>query len=601
MRGTERLPLAFVLCFAAAMFLPGVNWGLPSRAADPYLFGDRPVWTGQEILALTGGWGGDAQVGADVDRNPLAGRDATIVLNDTDAKRAEIVQRYRIQSNQPDEHITFRALSRIRPGQLQFDPGLYQYGGLWTYPVGGLLKAAAVLGLVEVRSDVAFYLERPEEFGRFYVVARLYSAAWGLVAVWAVFRLAMRLTGRAWVAAAGAACFAAMPVVVNMAHEAKPHLPGLALMLLTVLAACRFVESGNARWAWAAGALAGAAFGMVISSLVIFSVLPVMALLRPGTWRERARVAGLAAVIGFAVYAVTNPYVPINAIRNRALLTSNLGTSTAMYDIGASGGALANAVNLIVEGTSVPAAVGVVALALWCAMARGRPGEGGAAMLRGMLLPPTHVVCLLGVPALLVGVQFVALADGKPGEYGRFALLPDTALLLAAVTGVARLPWRRGAAAALGLLFVFTAGSGGVYLAKFVADAGSMTTRFAEAQRLAELNTAGASRLLIAAEPAPYCLPPVNVFEWRIELAPRGQALPGDAAPRADVFVRAVDRLPPGVPAGFERLPPAVTGRLPRHAPISWASKPFEVLVNPDRAPSQGGAPVVGPRPARGD
>lgn len=580
---SERLTLVACLAFAAAVFLPGINWGLPSRAVDPYLFGDRPAWTGQEILALTGGWGGDdAARGADVDRNPLAGRDQPILLNDTDAQRAEIVQRYRIQSNQPDEHITFRALSRIRPGQFQFDPGLYQYGGLWTYPVGAMLKLGWRLGLVDVRADVAYYLDHPEAFGRFYVVARLYSALWGLVATWAVFRLAERMGGSTLAAAAGAACFAAMPVVVNMAHEAKPHLPGLALMLLTVLAACRYVESGNRRWAWAAAALAGAAFGMVVSSLVIFSVLPVMALLRPGAWRERVRLTVVPTCLGLLVYAITNPYVPINAVRNRALLTSNLGTSTAMYEVGAGGGALANAVNLMVAGTSpLLAAAGLLALALWGVLIR--PDDMGKEISRAPMFPPAHVVCLVGVPALLVAVQFVALGQGKPGEYGRFALLPDAMLALAGVAGAARLPSRRARVAVLGLLFVSTASFGAVYLDKFIADARPHTTRLAEAARLAELNSAGASRLLVTAEPAPYCLPPVNVFAWEIELAPRGRSVTGDVAPRADVIVRAVDRQLADVPPGFERLKPERAGFLGSfHASISWAAKPFEVFVKRD-------------------
>lgn len=592
----QRILLAVVLCCAAAGFLLGIDWGLPSRAADPYLFGDRPVWTGQQILALTGGWGGDTGIGADVDPNPLTGRDRTIVVNETDAQRAEIVQRYRIQSHQPDEHITFRALARIKPGKLQFDPGLYQYGGLWVYPVGALLKLAEIVKFVELEPDVAFYLDKPEAFGRFYVVARLYSAACGVVATWAAFCLARRLAGCGWAGLGGAACFAAMPVVVNMAHEAKPHLPGLALMLLTVLAACRYVESGNPRWAWAAGALAGAAFGMVISSLVIFCVLPLMALLRPAAWRERVRVTIVAACLGLIVYAITNPYVPINAVRNPALLRSNLGTSTAMYDVGASGGGLANAVNLIAAGTSpLLVSAGVLALALWGLLAR--PRDGGEEMLRALMLPPVHVILLLAAPALLVTVQFVALAQGKPGEYGRFALLPDTVLMIAAVAGVARLPSRRVASGGLCVLFVTTAACGAVYLAKFIDDRGPATTRLAEAERLRDLHARGARDLFIVAEPAPYCLPPVNVFDWRIELAPRGAPPTGEVLAGADAFVRAVDRPSADEPGGFVRLPPVPSGPADRWAaPISWAAKPFEILVQ-ETSPAVGDASLSGDEP----
>ena len=171
-------PVALVL--AGAWFVVAINWGLPSRRADAFLFGDATkAWTGKEIVDLAGAWTDDPNRGADVDLNPVTSRTQPVVLNATDAQRAEIVRRYRLFSYQPDEMITFRALSQMRPGERKLDPKLYQYGGLWVYPVGALLKAASVLRLVRVQSDLAYYLDHPEEFAKFYVVARLYAAMWG--------------------------------------------------------------------------------------------------------------------------------------------------------------------------------------------------------------------------------------------------------------------------------------------------------------------------------------------------------------------------------------------------------------------------------------
>src|SRR5687767_5920354 len=105
------LTLTAVLLASAFMFLLGITWGLPSRAVDPYLFGDEPVWSGEKIAALAPS-DNDA-LGADVDANPLGRRDRPVVLNATDPQRAEIIRRYRLFSYQPDEMITFRSLSRI--------------------------------------------------------------------------------------------------------------------------------------------------------------------------------------------------------------------------------------------------------------------------------------------------------------------------------------------------------------------------------------------------------------------------------------------------------------------------------------------------------
>ena len=85
----RRVILAALIFVAACVFLIGINWGLPSRAIDKYLFGDEPVWSGEKILSLAPT--DENELGADVDANPLAKKTYPIVLNDTDEKRAEII------------------------------------------------------------------------------------------------------------------------------------------------------------------------------------------------------------------------------------------------------------------------------------------------------------------------------------------------------------------------------------------------------------------------------------------------------------------------------------------------------------------------------
>src|SRR5579884_2110902 len=180
------MPLLILLPAAAVVFFWGVGWGLPSRRVDPFLFGDHRVWSGAQLLQLAGPTE-DPQRGADVATHRIDVRDRPVVVNETDEQRARIVRRYRLMSHQPDEWNTLKALSEMKPGQRNFDPKLYQYGGLWVYGVGAMLKAAGLAGLITVRSDMTYYLDHPEAIGRFYVLARTYSALWGLVGVAAVY------------------------------------------------------------------------------------------------------------------------------------------------------------------------------------------------------------------------------------------------------------------------------------------------------------------------------------------------------------------------------------------------------------------------------
>ena len=549
-RSAPRSALGIVLLLAIPPLIWGQTWGLPSRASDPFLFGAQIPWPGAKILALAGGWQPDPTRGADVAAHPLDQRRRAVIINDTDEKRAKILLRYRLYSNQPDEMITFRALAGMRPGtgpRGGLDPQMYQYGGLWIYPVGVLLK----LSPVTIRRDISFYLDHPEAFGRFYVVARLYSAFWGWVGVGIVFLIVRRICGGWGFPMAAAGLFSLLPVVVDLSHEAKPHLAGAVLTLAAALAGSIYVETGRPGAAWLAGALCGAATGMVLSAYACFLILAAIVLLR----RPALATAIKATALGVAVYFLTNPYVAINLICNREVLRSNLGNSAAMYQAGASGSALGGAMMLIGCGAGVVVAIGGV-------IGAGLLGFRAVKMRRSTQFPEVRrrsMGVLLAVPAIWIFIQFVAFANGKPGEYGRFGLYVDIVLAIEAVVAIQTFA-RQAALRALLLIVVLESSALSVaqYLAGFASDASASSTRLITAARLAELNHDGEQRLVVADEPAPYCLPPVDLFTWQIELVGRGESI-AESATHDNVSVQPVEQF------GWNATP------------LSWAAKRFEI------------------------
>lgn len=551
----EGLPICGLLLIAAAVFLCGINWGLPSRAADPFLFGNRKPWTGRQIVYLAGGWDENPDLGADVALHPLNHRDQPQVVNDSYAQKARIVRRYRLASYQPDEISTLRALAGMNPRKGRLDPRLYQYGGLWIYPVGGMLGISSKLGFIQLRPDVAWYMDHPEAFGRFYIVARLYAALWALAGVLAVYLLIRRVTGgRVW-PAVGALCYILLPVVVNMAHEAKPHLPGAVLMLWAIWMGARYVETGRRRDALGAGALCGAAFGMVLSSLPIFCILPIMALLRRGKPRDKWMICGLAVLLGVAVYCLTNPYIPINLLHNRKVLHSSFANNRAMYHPRLSANAIVTTGWLLGAGTSpVLAILGAVGALALGARAIGKRADHSPAEVRRRAAG-----LLLAAPALGVLAQCLLVATGKPGEFGRFMLLADIFLAFEAVVATATFVPRASGRAIVAVVMVVSTGVAGLlYVRGFVRDSRPVTGRILEARRLRALNEVGFDTLAIFAEPAPYCMPPVDLFRWEMTLLPKGSA-PGDGMKLAEVSIQSADA--------------------PSPTPISWADKPFDLRV----------------------
>jgi hypothetical protein len=198
-------------------------------------------------------------------------------------------------------------------------------------------------------------------------------------------------------------------------------------------------------------------------------------------------------------------------------------------------GGVGNALRLVVEGASPVIVIGGVLCLAASLATRGRrrnslddsPGRG-------------HAAWLLFAPALLVTIQFVLLANGKPPEYARFGLLPDTVLLVATFTGIARLrtPGPRTILAAATTILLL--GFAFPYVRAFVRDAGTENTRSFAARMIRDR---GPATVYVTAEPAPYCLPPVDLFRTRLLLSHEG----------------------PTVRVTPERS----------RAPVSWADTPF--------------------------
>jgi hypothetical protein len=220
-----------------------------------------------------------------------------------------------------------------------------------------------------------------------------------------------------------------------------------------------------------------------------------------------------------------------------------------------------------------------VAAAIW-GIALLRRGEPQAAAPGGR----RTLWILLAVPAGLVLLQFLALAAGKPGEYGRFAIFPDIVLGIAAITAAAR-AMRSGAARALviSMLVLATVKAGLAYEQGFLRDTLPYTSRLKAAARIQMLVDEGRTRVATWAEPAPYEMPPVDLFRTRLLL------LPVDYEPKprqwpAGVIVRAEDAVPAqalGWAAGAERL----STQDGRPARISWADKPIVIYAAPAAQP----------------
>lgn len=600
-----------------------IGWGLPDRQRDELLFGGQPTWEAQRYPA-----GRAAQQrrerpgGADTDLDPLAAPDRIVDLTSDeprleelrlryaalapldvagsslplpvallrpailsacyfaeqsaieDAARGAILLRYRLYSRQPDEMITFMALQRMRPRELDFDPRLYQYGGAYVYLVGVAAALSAALGFTKLTADVGVYLTHPELFARFYLVARLITLVFAGLLLLGVSRLAGRAAGRpaGWIAAL---LLAVSPVFISGTLEAKPHVPSACLLVWATLSAMDFYARGQWRDARRLGWQAGGASALVLTGWAGLLILPVL------YWATRRRHASagrsilISAGLAIGIYVATNPYPIFNALLDRAALASNIANSTAMYRIENFPAGALRVGTLLVESVG---AGGLLA---------------GLAALPALIVRQRAALAVAAVPGVALLVLCAAIGAGKPAEFARFLVLPVALLCVAGAAAVTALWVRQKLLGAAVMLLVLLLMPTYAYVRSFAVDAWSREESRWAAGRYLRDHVPPHEPVGLVQEPAPYSVPPLDWTRRSVCLLPRTsppqsehRRLPlwvvltaDDETSQAGAWWRPYYELVARFPAAGERP-----------SPITWANKPVFVYRRPQ---GSGGAPVV--------
>lgn len=342
----------------------------------------------------------------------------------------------------------------------------------------------------------------------------------------------------------------------------------------------------------------GAAVGMVLSSGPILVLVPVVAWMQVVGSDAATRQGGQAvrrsdavqsrisylkshmrlwflrtiagSLLAVAVYIVTNPYVVINAFVNREVLASNFGNSLGMYEIARVGEGFLRVLELTVEGATLPIVVlGFAALAI-------------AIFRRDRIAIP------LIVAAGVFFLQFVLIGAGKPAEYGRFGIFPNTALAIGTAILLTR-RWTRFKVNWVPAVFVtaWVAVMGGRYAFNFWVDTTVESTRIRayEVIRGKEYFNHIPPELFdfpravyVLSDPAPYCCPPIPFNQTKVLLyGSEARALPdaGTSIP-APAFVRPIESAMwfPWSRWNYREVKEPSSLKV---TPISWANKPFRI------------------------
>ena len=416
--------------------------------------------------------------------------------------------------NSDEPHVVNIAVS-FGSGSLR--PYSFKYPALWPTLLAGLyglwFAVWSVFGLRKSPLDfAALYGFEPTGF---YLIARFAAAlsSLGALAVVARAERAAPNEGR-W--PYGALLLAFSPLLVDLAHAAKPD--SLMLLFAAGAWACalRF-QSGAARgWLYAAGALIGAACSTQYTAAPAALIVPLAWLLRDG---GRAPVswllqAGLAAA---AAFFLGSPYIALD-----------FGRFAADWSDYADLGRL--------RPHDLPAMAKDVAYNLWTWGGDGSPAGAAALLGFGVLLRKrARRALFLAVPA---AAYFAVLAASPDGGWQRYLLGTFPALALLAGEGLSLLggasPRRRAAVVVLAV-------APGLFLsARLVRDLTLPDTRAQAEAWMKEHVPAGEAVLLDQPHASPRAIPSK---EQCLELAARTAAA---GSPRSKLWRAMAERHPGG-------------------------------------------------------
>ncbi len=276
----RQFPLIAIVMASLLYASAGIQWGLPSSTRAALVFPDggaerlfkTMIESRDEIYRHSGGsaLGRTGGQESPIMASMSIGASGNVLLPRTDLVTAQCARPYFLRTSSTDEQMTIAALSGMKPLRGDFNPRLFQYGGLYLYGMGGMFGLAHVTGIITLTSDLAWYLARPERMGAVFLAGRLvnlFFLAGTLILLW---RGACVLYSRR--AGYFSLLFLAFsPGLIFQAHIMKPYMAGTFFAALALYYSAKAVADGRGKSILLSAAAAG--LSMAAMPLYGFSIL----------------------------------------------------------------------------------------------------------------------------------------------------------------------------------------------------------------------------------------------------------------------------------------------------------------------------------------
>ena len=317
--------LVFLLVLAGCLYFYGIDWGVPDGQRDSFVFsasGEKSLFLSPMEKARDDIYKDFTSYGEFLARG-YKSRDINYgqeIIRLKSGKSREVpryvihcLRTYLLRSYGADEQAPLVALTRFNLKNRDFNPHFFEYGGAYVYPLALIVKAADSFRYLRLNPSVGFYLNKPEEMGRIFIVGRCLGA---LAAVFAVifFYLFVRVLSGGKTAAVTSILYVFCPTVIFWAHYLKPYAYALLWFNASLFFTASFLVKNERRRlnAILASVFAGLAAGSLITyGYVFFALLLafIFKLRRPQEKPLSKAFPLFCLVVFFGVFLVVNPYV----------------------------------------------------------------------------------------------------------------------------------------------------------------------------------------------------------------------------------------------------------------------------------------------------
>lgn len=233
--------------------------------------------------------------------------------------------RFKLYSIEADEVVNIIALARIKPGRLQFDPGFYQYGGAYLYPLGAWYFALSKLGIIHI-GPFQQMVKQPQAMDSVWVAGRAFSLIAFTLSALLLF-LALRDIAPRAVVLAALAIYLFCPATIMFSQVIKPHWYALLWANGSILILVRAFQ--RHRLSTGAELLLAVFLGLAVGTVTTFALFAVLiwgAMMWLSVRKTIARAALVRVpIVAIVVFVVSNPYYVLNwhAVQVERVKTEN--------------------------------------------------------------------------------------------------------------------------------------------------------------------------------------------------------------------------------------------------------------------------------------